>query len=229
MFRSGNTVVKVIQHVSDAMVSDIQSTIAELDRISRVSNLDPNEMFSLGRSALEEHLCCVESSVRHGMIWDFPSEMELDERFPQIKDNVRFCLRQYQVGLFEFPQDQRSVKVNNQFHVDKMFGGAIQQGVVDSNQTNILSNEINVTAALDALTAIESSLKKASVPDEQLRQIQADISALRAQLERPEVSTGVVREIGQSLKKVSKGVAINVGSEAVTGAASKLWNALGIT
>jgi hypothetical protein len=227
--RSGNTVHEVMQTVSDAIEANIRSALAELHRISQQTDLDQSELFDITRSALQDHVQRVELSVRGGTIKHFAPQQFLDDSFQKINDDLQFHLRQFQLGLSEIHCDIRSTHMKNEIHIGAMSGSTIQQGTSNSNQTNSINNEIDVTSALDALGALDDRLSEAICDDAQLANIRADISALKAQLERPEDSTDVVREIGRSLKKVTEGIAINVGSEALTGAALKLRKALGLS
>jgi len=227
--RSGNTVHNVMRKVSDAMESNIRSTLAELDRISQQTDLDQSELFYITRSALQDHVQRVELIVRGGTIKHFAPQQFLDDSFQKINNDLQFHIRDFQLGWFKKPCDLGSTHMKNEIHIGAMSGSSLQQGTLKSNQTNKINNEIDITAALDALDVLDDSLNEAICDDAQLANIRADISALKAQLERPEVSKDVVREIGRSLKKVAERIAINVGSEALTGAALKLWKALGLS
>jgi len=227
--RPDKVMQSILQRVSEVGEADIVSVLTELDNINDEGNLDPDLLIWVTRSLLRDHIEEIEAFIRFNEKLRFLSRSAKAESFAQMRNNVDFYLRQYQAGLFQPPNEFGKLQLNNKIRIREMSGGAIQQGTVESSQTNILNNEINVSAALDALTAIESSLEQALGPDDKLSQIQADMSALKAQLERPEVKTGVVREIGRSLRKVMEGVAINVGSKTITDATSKLWIALGIS
>jgi len=226
--RSGNTVHEVVKNVSDAIASDIRATLAELDRVSQKTDLDHRNLFDITRSALQDHVQGVELSVRGGTIKHFAPQKFLDDSFQKIREDLEFQIRQYQLGLFEIPCNGKSTLMKNEINIGAMSGSNIQQGTLHSNQTNYINNEIDITGALDALDALYRCMSDAIADDAQLANITADISALKAQLQRPEVSMGVVREIGKSLKKVTEGVVVNVGSEALLSASSKLWKALGI-
>jgi hypothetical protein len=198
--RSGNTVHKVMQNVSDAMVSDIKSTITELDRISWKAGIGQTDLLHMNNFALQRHIEKVEISVRNEIIKHIAPRKVLDEIFQKIHDDRQFYIHQYKIVLFDLACDGRSTLIQNEINIGEMSGSNIQQGALRSNQSNHINNEIDSAAALYALDALDRCMNDAIADDAQLANVRADILALKGQLERPEVSTGVVREIGKSLR-----------------------------
>jgi hypothetical protein len=80
---------------------------------------------------------------------------------------------------------------------------------------------LNVEAAKAALVEYETAIKAVDIPNPTLSEIEGDLGAIKAQLNKPTPSTTILSAAGRSLKSITEGVIAGILTpQAMAGAAA---------
>jgi hypothetical protein len=135
-------------------------------------------------------------------------------------------LRQFDVGFRDPAEPEVPPLPSNSIIIGNMTGSAIQQGSPGAKQNVEFTLEIQ--AVDKALTAFESAVAAASLPQAKADELTADVRAIRAQLAKPSPSAIIIQEAGRSLRNVVEGIAGGMLTPGIVAAAAALWSALGL-
>jgi len=225
---SSRAVILTIEAVKKEFDVGIEKALGELRRTIRTTKLDRDE---LRQATMQCLMNFAESAkaitgadqfrtmVRAGEIDKrLGARAEIDKRLELFDQDLQFMMRQFDVGLFN-PQEPEVPQASNAININKMIGGAIQQGSPHATQIA----EINVSAARAALAKFEAAL-----PQETKSQAMPDIQTIRAQLSKPKPSHVIIQEAGKSLRNIVEGIGAGLMAPALATAALALWSALGL-
>lgn len=138
---------------------------------------------------------------------------------------AREKLADYRMGYLSVPRSTGSVN-SLSVSITGSPGANVNQGGHHVSQVSNIT--INSTAALAAVTDLLQAMSTIAVDQSGRREAEADLIALKAQLERQEPNKGILQALGRSLRNVIEGTLSDCLAEAATKAATQLWNALSI-
>lgn len=135
-------------------------------------------------------------------------------------ERARSLLRQHRAGFIK-----RGPAPTYSMTVTASPGAAIQQGGHGNRQS--VSNSFDLEAARAAATLLSREL--AGAEGDGADDLRADLTALQAQLSRSEVRTGLVSELGKSLRAALEGATGGMLSAGGLVTAAHLWSALALS
>jgi len=121
--------------------------------------------------------------------------------------------------------EAEAAPASNAIHVQDATGVVIQQGVHHATQTAMVT--IMPTEVAPALAAFAAAMRP-SFTGADLRDFEADVRTMEAQLEKPKPSATILRECGVSLRSLTEGVVAGALTPPAISAAIALWAALGL-
>lgn len=95
--------------------------------------------------------------------------------------------------------------VVNIMHIHSIVNSPIQQGTYNSQQS-LTVNQNDIATVRNFLQEFTRSLKGLSLPDDTLREVEADVASIEAQLQSPKPKKGIVTEGLQSIRSILESV-----------------------
>jgi hypothetical protein len=202
----------------------VDVALGQCRRAMRITGIEPSTLRRITEERLDSFRHALESRI---VPTDGAFKRIVTERLPKLQEHLQFALRQFDVGLHVPPEPDTPMATNqNIMHVN-MSGGMVQQGT--SHSTQSATNAFNSDGAKDALAKFAEALKAVSLPADVLKNVEADIATIRAQLAKSEPSTSILREVGQSLRNVIEGIAGGIMTDPAGKALLELCRMLGLT
>ncbi|MGE8940648.1 hypothetical protein ACO2I3_01915 [Leptospira interrogans] len=220
--RSGRVALVLSAVVLEEFEKGLELALTELKRVSKRTQLDGYLLRqSTGRllSTFQEDLTV---AAKPYLTRAFMGAKAIEGELGKLEALRQSKLRFYDIGLFDPSEPAANSNVSNHLSIGVMSGGAVQQGTVGSKQTQLTINHQDIS---DALHAFERALSAISLSEEHRKEAAADISTIKAQLEKAHPSTTILRETGKSLRNICEGA---VGGALSGPALSALWKMLGL-
>jgi hypothetical protein len=223
---SGRTVILICEAVRREFDSGVDAVLGELKRVIRTTKLDRADLRQHAVQRLMNFEIAAKAIARTPETSDSAMSKYLDEQFSALDSQLKFSVRQFDVGFFDPAEPEIPPVANNSITIGNMTGSTIQQGSPGAKQS--VQFTLNIEPARSALTAFESSIKGANLPAIMLGELLADVHTIRAQLSKPSPTLSIVQEAGRSLRNVVEGVAAGILTPGVVAVAPALWSALGL-
>jgi hypothetical protein len=150
-------------------------------------------------------------------------EAFVDRESAKLREDLRYMIRQFDVGFFQSSQGEAKMTTNNTISVHSLVGN-ISQNSPNSTQTT----NINVEDLRNALSSFSEAIKSAALPSEKLDEILSDVATIHAQMSKQSPSGGIIQEAGKSIRNVVEGIAGGLLTPAVSTAALALFQAVGL-
>jgi len=144
--------------------------------------------------------------------------------FAKLDQRLNFRLEQHQVRLHKSAKKERPQMTDNSV---KVLGNTGNVQVYSPGASQSFS--LNIETAKTALDAFEVALKKIEIENSRLKDIEADVVAIRAQLSKSSPSLSILRELAQSLRKITENVVVGVITHPLAQAVTALGVSLGLT
>ena len=221
--RSGRTILAITKAAFDEFEKGLDAALTELRRVSRLAVFDSQELRQATERLLLKFQEDLKSITKPDRLRAFFGAKYVDPELAKFDSLLKHKLRQFDTGLFEpVGSEEASNNVSNHLSIGVMSGGAVQQGTVGSKQTQITISKQDIS---DALRTFEHALSVISLSEEHRNEVVADVSTIKAQLEKENPSTTILRETGKSLRNICEGA---IGGVLAGPALSALLKALGL-
>jgi hypothetical protein len=147
-----------------------------------------------------------------------------EEKFTEFEGRAASLVRQYFAGyLTAHNSPERGLTLS----INDSPGAVVQQGGAGNVQSATVW--VNVAAAGPSLASLLEELKKLPPDTPMVREAIEDAETVQRQLARPDPSSGLLRELGKSLRNIVEGTIAGVLSTEGLAAAGHLWPALGLS
>lgn len=224
MYRSGAMVKALLDAAESAFRQRLDAVMVLLRRTVQDGQLDVREV----RDTTVQHLLQFPTLIRNASGVDRVVEAVnaagvdkvVADHFAKLEEHLRFQVRQFDIGWAGREDNGADSFVNTGTII-----GGVQQRSPGASIT--VQATINVTAAREAADTLAAELIK-SPQDVPIIDMRADVDTLRAQLTKSSPSTGVLQEVGQTLRSLGEGVAAGMLTQPAVAALAALLAALGI-
>jgi hypothetical protein len=225
VLQSSMTVQRVWAETVKAGVAGNEKALRELQKTIQSTNLPPKELRDCTVSELENYRLQLEAiALGKSNVVQGGMERLIDRDSAKLRDDLRYMIRQFDVGFFQPSQGEAKMTTNNSISVHSLVGN-ISQNSPNSTQS---TTTINVGELRNALANFGEAIKTAALPSEKLDDILSDIATIHAQLSKQSPSGGIIQEAGKSIRNVIEGVAAGLLTPQVSIAAATLVRAIGL-
>jgi hypothetical protein len=221
---SSMTVQRVWAETVKSSVAGIEKALWELQRTIQATKLTPKDVRDHTVSELENFKLQLEAIAREkSNVVQGGMESFMDRESTKLREDLRFMIRQFDVGFFQSSQGEAKMTTNNSITVHSLVGNISQNSPNSKQSTNIDVGELR-----NALSSFSEALKAAALPSEKLDEILSDVATIHAQLSKQSPSGGIIQEAGKSIRNVIEGVAGGLLTPQVGVAAVALFRAVGL-
>lgn len=224
--KSGRTISEIFKFCQQELEKGVDDALKELDRAKNVTAIDHVELRHVTGRLLHELVLSIKKNTKHDELRTLDPAPKIDAYLAKLDDELAFRLRQYDVGLHNLEGPGGPVLMSNNINIEKMSGGALQQGTTRSTQVSV--GKIDVGSVFGALTVLENAVEAAGLPEHEVEDIRADIATIKAQLAKAQPSATIVGEAGKSLRNIAEGIAGGLLTSPLVTAAAGLSKAIGI-
>ncbi len=224
-WRSGRSILLVLDAVSNVLGDGVDTALGELRRAARVTKLDAPEMRRITETQLRIFLDNLKSLGVVKSLGGFapPAALrKIDDTFVRLGKELDSRLRQFDVGFLQPEEPERPSIMSNNINIGTMAGGAVQQASKHSPQHVEIQSNISMVSVLEAVSSFEKSLENNALPNEIIEEIKADLQTIKLQMEKTKPNTSMAQEAGRSIRNILEG---SVGSS-LSGVAGALWKSL---
>jgi hypothetical protein len=220
--RSGSCATSILAVIEANLDDTADAILGELRRALDTTSLGKTALRKEAERALWSFLFEAKYLFRPHQV-DSPP---ITHRVTQLDGQLRFLLRQFDVGLSQPIEPETAPTMANSINIGLMSGGSFQQGT--GNIIHNTSVKINVAAARDALGSLEAALAETGISSACRDDVQSDLDTIKAQLTKREPSRSITAEAAKSIRNVVEGISAGMLTPPAMAAAAALWTALGI-
>jgi hypothetical protein len=222
---SSMTVQRVWAETVKSGVAGIEIALRELQRTIQSTKLNPKELRDHTVNELENFRLQLEAIGREksSNVVQVGMEAFVDRENAKLREDLRYMIRQFDVGFFQPSQGEAKMTTNNSITVHSLVGNISQNSPNSTQSTNIDVGDLRY-----ALASFSEALKAAALPSEKLDEILSDVATIHAQLSKQSPSGGIIQEAGKSIRNVIEGVAAGLLTPQVSITAVALFRAVGL-
>jgi hypothetical protein len=221
---SSMTVQRVWVETVKSGVVGIEKSLRELQRTIQSTKLHPKQLRDSTVNELENFRLQLEAIGREkSNVVQGGMEAFVDRESTKLRDDLRYMIRQFDVGFFQPSQGEAKMTTNNTISVHSLVGNISQSSPNSTQSTNIDVGDLR-----NALVSFSEAIKRAALPSEKLDEILSDVATIHAQLSKQSPSGGIIQEAGKSIRNVIEGIAAGLLAPQVSMASVALFRAVGL-
>jgi hypothetical protein len=222
----GHIQIRIFEIAREGLDAAIDVALGQFNRISKYESAEQGAFRSATDASLRNFVGRLQAGLPPGSgVRSGPAEI-LSKKLPELPPYLERALLWFDCGLLEVTEPEVPISMTNSIHVGgSVIGSAIQQGVEGSSQNaQIAVGDIN-----SSLAELERVLSEITITDTERTTLAADIKTIKAQLEKPQPSRGILIEAGRSIRSIVENIAASAITPQTLAALSTLTRALGLS